>query len=94
MSGEQIDLYCESGIDPLENSSVSIRRAAATFHPPSQALWCEASGFPLQGLMLGAEAQAPQALQRYVLNINLKQGKNLVASNKRSGEAAGPTLGA
>lgn len=88
MSSEQIELYCESVMDPLENSSVSIRCAAATFHPPAKHCGVKQVVFQLQGLTLGAEAQTPQALQRYVLNINLKQGKNLVAGNKRSGEAA------
>lgn len=50
-------------------------------------MWCEANGFQLQGMTAGAEVQTPQVLQRYVLNINLKQGRNLVANNKRSGEA-------
>ncbi|XP_056906909.1 multiple C2 and transmembrane domain-containing protein 2 isoform X2 [Takifugu flavidus] len=57
MSSEQLELYCESVIDPLENS----------------------------GSAAGVEVQAPQTFQRYVLNINLKQGRNLAVNNKRSG---------
>ncbi|CAG13084.1 unnamed protein product [Tetraodon nigroviridis] len=38
-----------------------------------------------EGITAGTEVQTPQVLQRYVLNIDLKQGRNLVASNKRSG---------
>ncbi|XP_070828090.1 multiple C2 and transmembrane domain-containing protein 2 isoform X2 [Chaetodon trifascialis] len=33
----------------------------------------------------GPEVQVPAAVQRYLLNINLKQGKNLVIRDKRSG---------
>lgn len=51
-------------------------------------MWYEANGFQLQG------TSAPQAFQRYVLNINLKQGRNLAVSNKRSGEATAQTLAA
>lgn len=54
----------------------------------SQACGVKEMVFQLQGTTAGTEVQTPQVLQRYVLNINLKQGKNLVASNKRSGEAA------
>ncbi|XP_029698036.1 multiple C2 and transmembrane domain-containing protein 2 isoform X2 [Takifugu rubripes] len=57
MSSEQLELYCESVIDPLENS----------------------------GSAAGVEVQAPQTFQRYILNINLKQGRNLAVNNKRSG---------
>nr|XP_020499217.1 multiple C2 and transmembrane domain-containing protein 2 [Labrus bergylta] len=41
---------------------------------------------PLENsLPAGPEFQAPQPFQRYLLDINLKQGKNLVIRDKRSG---------
>ncbi|XP_023259748.1 multiple C2 and transmembrane domain-containing protein 2-like isoform X1 [Seriola lalandi dorsalis] len=38
-----------------------------------------------QVLTAGPEAQVPLPFQRYLLNINLKQGRNLVIRDKRSG---------
>lgn len=94
MSSEQLELYSESVIDPLENS-VSTR---CTRPRP---LTYEANGFGFfqpQGTTAGADVQAPQ-VQRYLLDISLKQGRSLAVSNKRSGEDSGTrahthTLGA
>ncbi|XP_008290192.1 multiple C2 and transmembrane domain-containing protein 2-like isoform X2 [Stegastes partitus] len=36
-------------------------------------------------MTVGPEAQIPAACQRYLLNVNLKQGRNLVIRDKRSG---------
>lgn len=83
MSSEHIEGYSDSVVEPLE-SSVSTLLGPLT-HEPS--MRCEANGFQLQGITAGVD-QTPPVLQRYVLNINLKQGRNLVASNKRSGEEA------
>ncbi|XP_029991821.1 multiple C2 and transmembrane domain-containing protein 2 isoform X3 [Sphaeramia orbicularis] len=38
-----------------------------------------------QGVTAGPEVQTPAPFQRYLLNINLKQGRNLVIRDKRSG---------
>ncbi|XP_019118533.2 multiple C2 and transmembrane domain-containing protein 2 isoform X1 [Larimichthys crocea] len=38
-----------------------------------------------QGVTGGPDVQVPVAVQRYLLNINLKQGRNLVIRDKRSG---------
>uniref|UniRef100_A0A3P8TEM2 Multiple C2 domains, transmembrane 2a n=1 Tax=Amphiprion percula TaxID=161767 RepID=A0A3P8TEM2_AMPPE len=40
---------------------------------------------PQEAMTADLEAQIPAACQRYLLNINLKQGRNLVIRDKRSG---------
>lgn len=42
---------------------------------------------PQQVTATGPEVQVPAAVQRYLLDINLKQGKNLVIRDKRSGRS-------
>ncbi|TKS73404.1 Multiple C2 and transmembrane domain-containing protein 2 [Collichthys lucidus] len=69
MSSEPCDFLDEHLMDPLENS-VSTHCTALPIE---------------QGVTAGPDVQVPVAVQRYLLNINLKQGRNLVIRDKRSG---------
>lgn len=90
MSSEQCDFFDESAIDPLE-TTVSTHWAAVTAEV-SQACGVRqptnVNGSPQQAITAGPEAQVPAAAQRYLLNINLKHGRNLIIRDKRSGRSA------
>ncbi|KAG8012627.1 Multiple C2 and transmembrane domain-containing protein 2 [Nibea albiflora] len=87
MSSEPCDFFEEHLMDPLENSvstpctavPMEVSRASGMRQP------INVNGSPQQGVTAGPEVQVPVAIQRYLLNINLKQGRNLVIRDKRSG---------
>lgn len=89
MSSEQCDFFDDIVIDPLENSvsthwtavRIELSQASGMRQP------INVNGSPQQAMTAGPEVQVPAAVQRYLLNINLKQGKNLVIRDKRSGRS-------
>ncbi len=92
---EQCDLFDESLIEPLESTvsthwtavPVEVRQACAMRRPVN------VIGSPQQLVTIEPEVQTPAAVQRYLLNINLKRGKNLVVRDKRSGRSANLQVG-
>ncbi|XP_069567253.1 multiple C2 and transmembrane domain-containing protein 2-like isoform X2 [Brachyistius frenatus] len=90
MSSEPCDLYDENGQDPPFENSVSTQCARCTV-PTEVTLTSDmrkclnVNVSSLEVMTPGPELQTPAAFQRYLLNINLKQGRNLVIRDKRSG---------
>lgn len=68
--------FCEYSLDGIELS-----QAFGTRQP------INVNVSPQQVLTTGPEVHVPAAVQRYLLDINLKQGKNLVIRDKRSGRS-------
>lgn len=89
INSEQADYFDESVIDPLENP-LSTRwtavppeaHQASVIRRPITVI-CS----PLQLIAAGPDSQVPAPVQRYLLNINLKKGRNLVIRDKRSGRS-------
>lgn len=89
MSSEQCDFFDENIIDPLENSvsahqTVMLIQLSQTCAVKQDV---NVNGSPLQIITTGPELLVPAPAQRYLLSINLKQGKNLIIRDKRSGRS-------
>ena len=89
INSEQADYFDESVIDPLENPMSTRWTAvppeahqASVIRRPITVI-CS----PLQLIAAGPDSQVPAPVQRYLLNINLKKGRNLVIRDKRSGRS-------
>lgn len=63
----------------------------ASIHSVQQSKRCQSMQIWIyssqQVFTTGPELQGPAPVQRYLLNINLKQGKNLIIRDKRSGRS-------
>lgn len=88
MSSEQCEFFEESIIDPPENSvsSCEMVLTSSRCDKASALTVCKFGSWP-QVLTTGTELQGPAPAQRYLLSINLKQGKNLIIRDKRSGRS-------
>ncbi len=89
MSSEQCDFFEENVQDPLENSVSTHWTAVPTEVRQASGVrqHINVNGSPQQVLTAGPGVPAPVPFQRYLLNVNLKQGKNLVIRDKRSGRS-------
>lgn len=78
MSSEPCDLFDENVQDPvsIQQSALSIDNSQ-TFN--------KVNASPQEVIIAGSDVYVPAPFQRYLLNINLKQGRNLVIRDKRSG---------
>lgn len=89
MSSEHCDFFDENIIDPLENS-VSAHQTVMLIQLNQTCAVKQdvnVNGSPLQIITTGPELLVPAPAQRYLLSINLKQGKNLIIRDKRSGRS-------
>lgn len=76
-------------MDPLENS-VSAQQTVMLIQLSQTCAVkrdVNVNGSPLQIITTGPELLVPAPAQRYLLSINLKQGKNLIIRDKRSGRS-------
>uniref|UniRef100_A0A3B4UEF1 Multiple C2 and transmembrane domain containing 2 n=1 Tax=Seriola dumerili TaxID=41447 RepID=A0A3B4UEF1_SERDU len=85
MCSEPYDFFDENPQDPLENSVSTYWTTVPIEITSDMRKHTNVNGSPQQVLTAGPEAQVPLPFQRYLLNINLKQGRNLVIRDKRSG---------
>uniref|UniRef100_A0A3B4XVK6 Multiple C2 and transmembrane domain containing 2 n=1 Tax=Seriola lalandi dorsalis TaxID=1841481 RepID=A0A3B4XVK6_SERLL len=85
MCSEPYDYFDENLQDPLENSVSTYWTTVPIEITSDMRKHTNVNGSPQQVLTAGPEAQVPLPFQRYLLNINLKQGRNLVIRDKRSG---------
>uniref|UniRef100_A0A3B5B0R5 Multiple C2 and transmembrane domain-containing protein 2-like n=1 Tax=Stegastes partitus TaxID=144197 RepID=A0A3B5B0R5_9TELE len=87
MSSEPCEFFDENFQDPLENfvSTASTAVPIEISQASDIKNLTNGIGSPQEVMTVGPEAQIPAACQRYLLNVNLKQGRNLVIRDKRSG---------